>query len=196
MSAAPTTLPPAAPVRPPLPPSAYSAIAGGVILTTLLILVLVYVPVLSLFAAPAPPAVEPLSAGKVTAREREFGDRIASAAEKVVKRSPFHPPLLPPDPVPVVPAFYGGPAIVGVAGGAVYFADSYNSTRRIPLGATIDEIEVIKIDAPWSVTLGWKGGKYDVPMLDRKPVSFEDSPMLKDTLFTPTPDAGTAPRSN
>lgn len=195
MSAAPTT-PPVAPTRAPLPPSAYSAIAGGAILVTLLILVLVYIPVMSLLAAPAPPAVEPLSAGKVTAREKEFGDRIASAADKVVKRSPFHPPVLPPDPVPVVPAVYGGPSIVGVAGGAVYFTDSNSSTKRIPLGATIDGIEVIKIDAPWSVTLGWKGGKYDVAMLDRKPVSFDDSPMLKDTLFAPPPDAATPPRNN
>lgn len=181
--------------RPPLPPAAFIATGLASVAVTALILIMVYTPVISLFFAPAPPAVEPLSDAKIKVREREFHDRLATAADKVIKRSPFHPPVEPVEAAPRVPAFYGGPAIVGVAGGSVYFADSSGSTKRIPAGATVDGIEVIKIDAPWSVTLGWSGGKYDVPMLERKPVSFDQSPMIKDTLFQTTP-AANEPRKN
>lgn len=191
MSDVPVT-PAAAAARPSLPPATFSALAVGAIVLAAIVVLLVYAPVVSLFASAAPPVVEPLSQQSVKAREREFGDRIASAAGKVVKRSPFHPPPIPETPAPVVPTYYGGPSIVGVAGGAVYFADS-TTTKRIFLGETVDGVEVIKIDAPWSVTLGWRGGKFDVPMLDRKPVSFDQSPMIKDTLFNTTPAGTTAP---
>ncbi|MDP1660990.1 MAG: hypothetical protein Q8L55_03660 [Phycisphaerales bacterium] len=183
---------PATPGRPSLPPAAFSALAGGAIVVSAIIVLLVYAPVVSLLTAAAPPVVEPLSQQSVKAREKEFGDRIAAAAGKVVRRSPFHPPLIPEAPAPVVPTYYGGPSIVGVAGGAVYFADS-TTTKRIFLGETIDGVEVIKIDAPWSVTLGWRGGKFEVAMLDRKPVSFDQSPMIKDTLFNLTPAGANAP---
>ncbi|HYD01770.1 MAG TPA: hypothetical protein VEB22_11135 [Phycisphaerales bacterium] len=196
MSAAPTNPGPAATPKPGLPPAAFTAIALIAIVGTLVMLAAIYIPIVTLAASPPPPAVEPLSGAKVDARKREFGDRIASAADKVVKRSPFHPPVVPPDPIPEVPPTYGGPSIVGVAGGAVYFNDSMGSTKRIGLGEIVDGVEVIKIDAPWSVTLGWKGGKYDVPMLDRKPVSFDQSPMIKDTLFKTTPAGASSPRNN
>jgi hypothetical protein len=159
-----------------------------VILLTVILLIAVYSPVVSLMAAPAPPTVEPLSDAKVRAREKEFNERLTSAADKIASRSPFHPKVEAAPEAPPVPREYAGPKIIGVAGGSVYF-DDYGTTKRIALGASSDGITVVKIDAPWSVTLGWKGGTYNVVMLDRRPVTFDDSPMLKDTLFTPVSPA-------
>lgn len=177
-----------------LPPGAFVAIGLGSIAVVALILLSVYLPIATLLITPAPPAVEPVSAEAVRTREREFADRIASAADKIVKRSPFHPPIIAEPPEPIVPKNYGGPSIVGVAGGAVYFNESGGTTKRIPLGETIDGVKVIKIDAPWSVTLGWSGGEYVVAMLDRQPVSFDSTLTVKDLLFQTTPAAdATAP---
>lgn len=187
MSAAPTNIPAAPPAKPTLPPQAFIAIGVGSILVTALILLLVYTPVASILFAPTPPAVEPVGAGTIKVREREFADRLASAGNKIVTRSPFHPPVIPPPDDPVVPKVYGGPTIVGVAGGAVYFNESGGATKRINLGETDGEITVIKIDAPWSVTLGWKGGEFVVPMLDRQPVKFDSALTVKDLLFNTTP---------
>lgn len=172
----------------PIPASAFVAASLGFVAVTLIVLVSVYTPVAAIAFAPTPPAVEPVKATAIHTREKEFADRLASAGDKIVKRSPFHPPVIvePPHLTPVV---YGGPSIIGVAGGAVYFNDTFGSTpvKRINLGQTDGDITVIKIDAPWSVTLGWKGGEFVVPMLDRQPVKFDASDSIKDILFQTTP---------
>jgi hypothetical protein len=77
-----------------------------------------------------------------------------------------------------VPLRYGGPAVVGVAGGKVYFADG----RRISEGEDRDGLKVLSISAPWSVRLGWSSGEYDVTLLERQPVRFDQNP-ARDSLF-------------
>jgi hypothetical protein len=196
MSAAPSV--PVAPAasavgKTPIPASAFVAASFGFIAVTLVVLVSVYTPVATIAFAPTPPVVEPVKTTAIHTREKEFGDRLASAGDKIVKRSPFHPPVIPP-PVEDKPKIYGGPSIIGVAGGAVYFNDTFGSTpvKRINLGQTDGDITVIRIDAPWSVTLGWKGGEFVVPMLDRQPVKFDASVSVKDLLFQTTPASPTA----
>jgi hypothetical protein len=177
----------------PVPASAFVAASLGFIAVTLIVLVSVYTPVATIAFAPTPPVVEPVKSTAIRTREKEFGDRLASAGDKIVKRSPFHPPVVKEE-APTKPLVYGGPSIIGVAGGAVYFNDTFGSTpvKRINLGQTDGDITVIKIDAPWSVTLGWKGGEFVVPMLDRQPVKFDASVSVKDMLFQTTPASPTA----
>ncbi|MFT3686330.1 MAG: hypothetical protein QM783_15655 [Phycisphaerales bacterium] len=192
MSAAPVaSAQAAAPVAKAIPPKAFVAASLGFVALTAVVLGSVYTPLLSLVFAPAPPAVEPVSDSKIKVREHEFADRLASAGDKVIKRSPFHPPVVKEDPEPPVPKTYGGPTIIGVAGGAVYFNDysAPSSVKRVNLGETDGDVTVIKIDAPWSVTLGWKGGEFVVPMLDRQPVKFDANTTVKDMLFQTTPAA-------
>ena len=193
MSAAPNTPAAAQSAKPSLPPTAFVAMGIGAIAVTVMILLLVYTPVVSFLFASAPPTVEPVSETTIRVREHEFTEHLASAGDKIVKRSPFHPPVAPEEPPPKVPQVYGGPTIVGVAGGAVYFAETGGTTKRINLGETADEVTVVKIDAPWSVTLGWKGGEFVVPMLDRQPVKFDSTLTVKDMLFQTTPAAAQQP---
>lgn len=124
-------------------------------------------------------AIDPISDKDVQAKRSAFSQQLASAATKIKDRSPFVVPLPPEPPKPKVPPKYAGPALVGVAGGQVFFADG----KRIGLGETKDGIEVLSLNAPWSVRLRWSGGEYDVALLDRQPVRFDDITRVKDTLF-------------
>lgn len=173
-------------VHPPLmQPRAWSLIAMGLLAVTALLLIVMLTPIVRTWSTPVPPSVEPLSDAKVKIRKNEFSTRITSATEKVKTRSPFAPPAIAAAPVPKVPARYGGPSVIGIAAGQVYFSDG----QRINVGQTHDEIEVISLNAPWSVTLGWRGGSYEVTLLERNPVSFSEPSLLKDTLFKTTPIA-------
>lgn len=123
-------------------------------------------------------AIEPLPASRLTQRTTEHRDLLASGLNRVRDRSPFAPKIVEAPPAPPVPVRYGGPAVVGVAGGKVYFADG----RRIIEGEENDGLKVLGISAPWTVRLGWSNGEYDVTLLERNPVRFDQSPS-RDALF-------------
>ncbi|MCU0688977.1 MAG: hypothetical protein MUE97_04470 [Phycisphaerales bacterium] len=123
--------------------------------------------------------VEPISEKDVLARRSAFGQQLASAGGRLVERSPFAPPKPPEPEKPKIPPRYAGPAVVGVAGGQVFFADG----KRIAVGVERDGIKVLSLDAPWSVRLGWSGGEYDVTLLERRPVRFDEAGRVRDTLF-------------
>ncbi|MFN7375209.1 MAG: hypothetical protein ACK54T_07750 [bacterium] len=140
--------------------------------------------------------VEPLSDKDIAAKRSAFTEQLASAGRTLEHRSPFAPPRPVEPPKPKVPAKYAGPALVGVAGGQVFFADG----ARIAVGQTKGAVEVVSLDAPWSVRLRWSGGEYDVPLLERRPVNFNQTPAPRDTLFklnpaptTPEPTPTTPP---
>jgi len=131
--------------------------------------------------AEAPATVEAWTPAQVSARRAATGLALAGGARKVEARSPFYPPKPPEVPKPAIPPRYGGPALVGVAANAVYFADG----KKIGLGQSEGGIEVVSISAPWSVRLRWSGGEFDVTLIERQPIRFDQSTMMKDTLFKP-----------
>jgi hypothetical protein len=63
----------------------------------------------------------------------------------------------PPPPTPSGPSRYGGPDLVMVWGSdAIFKVDG--SLLIIPRGHMLEEVEVVSIDAPRTVTVNWRGG--------------------------------------
>jgi hypothetical protein len=129
--------------------------------------------------AQVPPSVEPWTSEQIAERRGATRGMIASRARVIDGRSPFYPARPPEPPKPAVPARYGGPALAGVVANTVYFTDG----KKVGLGQAEGGVEVLSISAPWSVRLRWSGGEYDVTLVDRQPIRFDQSPVVKDTLF-------------
>ncbi len=82
-------------------------------------------------------------------------------APKVVDRGPVEPP---PPPKPVgPPKVYPGPSILFVLGDEVWF----HNGMHVSVGEESDGVTVIASDAPWSVTLGYAGGEYDIDLFKK-----------------------------
>ncbi|MCH2137711.1 MAG: hypothetical protein MK074_01505 [Phycisphaerales bacterium] len=67
------------------------------------------------------------------------------------------PVVAPPPSIPRGPTRYGGPDLMMVWGSDAIFKDS-GDLIIIPLGHSLEDIEVIAIDAPRTVTVNWNGG--------------------------------------
>lgn len=138
-----------------------------------------------MFRAAAPlrsdvaPSVEPWTSQQITERRGVTKSTLSGWASAVTARSPFYPPKPPEEPKPPIPPKYAGPAMAGVVANTVYFTDG----KKIALGQAEGGVEVLAINAPWSVRLRWSGGEFDVTLVERQPIRFDQSPMLKDTLF-------------
>ena len=62
------------------------------------------------------------------------------------------------------PTRYGGPDVVAVANGAVWFSNE----RRVAVGDEGAGVRVVSIDgSPWSVRLEWRGEEFDVQVFER-----------------------------
>ena len=70
------------------------------------------------------------------------------------------PPPPPPPPPPKAPSKYAGPGIRGILGEEVFF----ESGKRIKSGESADGVDVLRINGPFSVRLGWRSGEYDVSL--------------------------------
>ena len=72
----------------------------------------------------------------------------------------------PPKPKPKPP--YAGPAVTGIVGEKVFFND-----RRAAVGEpAVDNLEVLSVDAPWSVRVRFRDWEYELPLFDRDFDSF------------------------
>lgn len=112
---------------------------------------------------------------------------LSPLVEQIDGRSPFFVPDAPvPPPKPVVvqkeeparpppvippPSRYGGPAIVAMIDGKVWF----DNGSRLEVGEEDGGVAVRRIDAPWSATVRWKDVEFDVPLFER------------DAIVTPKP---------
>jgi hypothetical protein len=109
----------------------------------------------------------------------EYSRLLAEAVAQVDGRSIFFvpsPPLPPPPPPPPVveappppppppPATYGGPAIIAMVNGAVWFSDG----TRLAVGeeSASSELKVVRIEVPWHAVVEWKGIEFKVSLFDR-----------------------------
>jgi hypothetical protein len=139
-------------------------------------------------------------AGASREAESERVNRYALALENQVKQfdgrplffipsEPTKPPPPPParaeegpPPPPPPPSKYGGPAIMGMYGGSVWFE---NGTWVKPGETSAAGVKVVRLDAPWSARLEWKGVEFDVPLFER------DTIVSKPAGATPPPTPAT-----
>ena len=83
------------------------------------------------------------------------------------------PPPPPPPPPPSAPSKYAGPGIRGILGNEVFF----ESGKRIKTGESADGVDVLRINGPFSVRLGWRTGEYEVNLFaEEVPDFFGKSP--------------------
>ena len=83
------------------------------------------------------------------------------------------PPPPPPPPPPSAPSKYAGPGIRGILGEEVFF----ESGKRIKSGESADGVDVLRINGPFSVRLGWRTGEYEVNLFaDEVPDFFGTAP--------------------
>lgn len=62
------------------------------------------------------------------------------------------------------PTRYGGPDVVAVVNGAVWFTNE----RRVPVGEEEGGVRVVSVEnSPWTVRLEWRGVEFDVPVFER-----------------------------
>lgn len=82
------------------------------------------------------------------------------------------------------PRSYAGPEMIAIYGSDVIFR-SREGLLVIPVGQTLENIEVKSVDAPRSAELMWKeGGPFTVTLFERPETPFEDSG-LKNVLTLP-----------
>jgi len=104
------------------------------------------------------------------------------------------PPPPPPPPPPSAPSKYAGPGIRGILGNEVFF----DNGSRIKVGDSGDGVNVLKINGPFSVRLGWRSGEYEVSLFaEQVPDFFGTAPFegarASDLLSLET--STTAPRT-
>ena len=81
-------------------------------------------------------------------------------------------PAPPPPPPPSIPSTYGGPDVTGILGMDVFF----DNGKRIPEGSESDGVEVIEIESPFNVRLGWRGGTFTVSLFSEELPEFFTEP--------------------
>ena len=84
--------------------------------------------------------------------------KTTATAKKVAKKTTAPVDVPPPPPAPSAPSKYAGPGIRGILGEEVFF----ESGKRIKSGESADGVDVLRINGPFSVRLGWRTGEYEV----------------------------------
>lgn len=67
------------------------------------------------------------------------------------------------DKPPPPPSSYGGPSIVAMLSDVVWFSNG----RKLKVGETLDDLEVVALSPPWTSRLKWKGVEFDVGFFER-----------------------------
>lgn len=167
----------------------------GALAAILLAAVVSFQPVIDFARAvltPAPPASA--SASDLEPRVKAFLASLDRDADAIRGRSMFFipppppppaPPPPPPDqepPPPPPPSKYGGPAIIAMIRGDVWFDDG----KRLRAGDPAQGgIRVISENTPWGATIEWDGREWQVPLFTRTTSNFLERPS---TPTQPTED--------
>jgi hypothetical protein len=112
-------------------------------------------------------------------REDQFKKSFDNHLAQINGRSMFFIPSAPRkaegprpvDPTPSAPTSYGGPALVGFANGAAYFADG---RRLLPGDPAERSLRVKALSPPWSAVLEWEGVEFTVSLFDHDRVVFAE----------------------
>ncbi len=130
-------------------------------------------------------------AARIESFRASFEDHLA----QINGRSMFFIPPAPPPPAPVAenkepgeppaPSKYGGPAVIAMINGAVWFD---NGTRLRADEAASAGLRVITVNSPWGARIEWSGGEWDVPLFDRTTDRFLETPPPDPAPEAPTDD--------
>jgi len=140
------------------------------------------------------PAADTSSAAATDQQQREerfkkgFEDHLAQINGRslfFIPAAPRRPDAPPgPDPEPSAPTSYGGPALLGFANGAAFFADG----RRLAAGDKGDGTLRIKaINPPWDVVVEWEGVEFTVSLFDHDRVVFPNANAAGSEHAAPVP---------
>ncbi len=133
----------------------------------------------------APSAQGESAAGSDAQRVEQHGAAFDKQIAQIDGRSLFLVPGPPkaaaPEPEPEVPAgppppppkptSYGGPGIIAMINGTVWFENGKRLSEGSPAE---DDVRVVAIKAPWEVRLEWKGVEFDVKFFPRDTVVITD----------------------
>lgn len=76
----------------------------------------------------------------------------------------------PSSDIPMTPSSYTGPTIRALIGDTVWF----HGGLRVAVGEEANGVQVLSVDAPWSATVAYLGGEYDVPLFENLTPFFQD----------------------
>lgn len=114
---------------------------------------------------------------------RFLGDKTECSPEACTPPPPPEP--TPVEPVDTRPKRYAGPDVIAIYGSDVFFRAS-DGLMMIPVGKTLDGIEVVSVEAPRSVEVMWKeGGPFTVAVFERPEDPFAESG-LSDVFTLPS----------
>lgn len=121
----------------------------------------------------------------------DYSRMLSEAVAQVDGRSIFFVPSAPipppPPPTPIVevappppppPTTYGGPSIIAMVNGAVWFADGTRLSEGESSGTS--DVKVIRIEMPWHAVVEWKGIEFKVSLFDRDRTVIRDAPPPSD----------------
>lgn len=122
------------------------------------------------------------SDARIVQDQKQQADRFAKGFEgylsQINGRSLFFAPSPPPrrdarlasdDNAPKAPARYGGPALIGFANDAAYFADG----RMLRVGDDSDPtLKIKKVEPPWGAVVVWEGAEFSISLFDRDRLVF------------------------
>lgn len=120
-------------------------------------------PLKSLYASRSQVSAPPAAPART---EEKFREAIGAQLEQINGRSLF---AIPPEPTKEVakgptPSVYGGPQVIAMINNAVWFADG----SRIEAGTKGERgLRVLRINPPWSATIEWQGGEFNVDLFKR-----------------------------
>lgn len=137
-------------------------VALGLLVATIVIAVLVIMPVYSMYKSPPK-----LGAGsRATAQAvSKFHDSMTRSVEMVDGRSWFYEPKPPQlDTKVIIAKRYEGPQLLAFINGTAWFADGQRISASEPKSKTL---ELVKSNAPWSITVKWEGGTFDVDLFKK-----------------------------
>lgn len=126
---------------------------------------------------PAPTAI--VDAADLKQRREKYEATLAGWTKQIDGRTLFFRPAKPPPPPeppapepekkdpppPPPPATYGGPAVVGIVNGEVWFNDASKRKVGAPEEGGLEVLGVSEV--PWSVKVKWNGVEFDVPVFSR-----------------------------
>lgn len=162
----------------------------GLLVATIVIAVLVVMPVYSMYKSPP----KLVTATRATAQAVDkFHDSMTRSVEMVDGRSWFYEPKAPEALVdkPKVAARYAGPQLLAFINGTAWFADGQKISATEPKSKTL---ELVKSNAPWSITVKWEGGTFDVDLFKKVDlISLKDGGAFTSSYPAATPSFGARP---
>lgn len=154
--------------------------------------------------APNPPAPNQPGDPAQNKQERaaDFAAMLKQFDGRTLMRSPAAPTVAtvePDDPgkPPPPPTVYGGPSIIAMINGEVWFSDG---TILSEGDEPKDDIKIVKTNPPWDATVLWKGVEFKVELFARNQLVYKDAevddstPRVQAAPFDPAPEKPPEPK--